>query len=120
MLGRTTGVAVVIRQYDAGQEELIRQICHLIDNQMHRVTGHIGQSPCREDFFKIFQEAYKRGYFSPAPAFRADWLRDSIWHRVPHKEWEEDRLEDLINHFGSYWNEWRYAWDRAADLGFTL
>jgi hypothetical protein len=24
---------------------------------MHGVTGHIGQSPYREDFFKIFQEA---------------------------------------------------------------
>ena len=36
------------------------------------------------------------------------------------KNGKKTELDDLINHFGSYWNEWRYAWDRAADLGFTL
>jgi len=49
-----------------GREEIISTVLTYLDEHLKEERGYIGQSFYKDDFFKLFKEAYKQGYFDPS------------------------------------------------------
>ncbi len=97
------------------QEEIISQILEYLNWHLKGARGAMSQEPYKGDFFKLFKEAYQRGYFdhSSRPMLRGDALRSIVAERwFTDDEGENEKKRYWMEKLFPKWDEWRYAWDR--------
>ncbi len=100
------------------QDEIINQIVEYLDQHLHGMRGAMGQEPYKGDFFKLFKEAYRGGYFdvTSSPRLTGDGLIDLIKVRwTTGGDEEVSRRAQWMHQLLPMWNEWRYAWDRHGE-----
>ena len=100
------------------QDEIINQIVEYLDQHLRGSRGAMSQEPYKGDFFKLFEEAYRGGYFdvTSSPRLTGDGLIDPIVARwFTGDEEEDNRRERLMHKLLPMWSEWRYAWDRHRE-----
>jgi hypothetical protein len=94
------------------RNEIVAELLKLLDMHLKGARGYMGQRGYKEDFFKLFKDAYSAGHFTPAPNMRADNLRDELlvrWSSLTQGQ-ENDKIR-LIEQWSTMWDEWRYALD---------
>ncbi len=94
-------------------EKIIEEIIDCLDSHLKGGRGYIGQEPYKGDFFKLFKEAYRNGYFEDSTSQRltGDALRDILKERWLKEDGKNDERMKLMERLFTMWNEWRYAWD---------
>ncbi len=97
------------------QEEIIQTLLEYLNQTLKGGLGYIGHDPYKSDFFALFREAYLNNYFdvSAHPRLTGDWLNAHLaerWHT--EDEDENKKKRELMSVLFSWWDEWRYAWDR--------
>ncbi len=93
------------------QEELIKALIALLDGHLTGLRGSVQQEPYKQDFFALFSQVHRIGYFEPpsSPLLTADSLRDILVNRWFADDGQDDEREELLNQLLSAWREWRYA-----------
>lgn len=98
------------------QEEIIQHLHELLDLHLKLIRGYVGQEPYKGNFFRLFMEAYRNGYFerSSRPLLTGDALRVIIQARwlTGDKARDEEKLS-LMEQLLLKWDEWRYALDHS-------
>ncbi len=97
------------------------------------------QPDIKQDFFKVFRDAYKGGYCCPLRYYcyldsggRSEWIwpkgkpmicGDAIWEYASKQHWVhpemsggENRYDD-IHRMMSWWDAWTFAWEQ---LGYRM
>jgi hypothetical protein len=77
----------------------------------------IYQAPYKDDYFKLFLEAYKGNYFdvSSHPRLTGQAIKDTFIERWLGEENEyNDRRLKLLNAVLAMWDEWFYALDKVG------
>ena len=100
------------------QDEIINQIVEYLDQHLRGARGAMSQEPYKGDFFKLFEEAYRGGYFdvTSSPRLTGDALSDVIVTRwFTGAEIEDKNREKLMHRLLPMWDEWRYALDRHRE-----
>jgi hypothetical protein len=95
------------------QEEIIQKVLEYLDQHLRGGRGYIGQEPYKGDFFALFKEAFRNGYFevSPRPLLTGDAFRDVLVARwFTENEEDNEKRTRLMEQLFSRWDEWRYAW----------
>ena len=96
------------------QKQIIDEVITHLDLHLKDVLGYIGQEPYKGDFFKLFKEAYREGYFQPSsnPRLTGDAFRIILldrWNTGGDNKKQE--RQKLMEQLFARWDEWRYAWD---------
>ena len=97
-------------------QEILTALNQLLENHLS-IGGSIHQRPYKDDFFKLFIEAYRCDYFdvSAHPRLTGDAIRDYFIENFAREENEYNNkklklLEDLLR----MWVEWYYALDTIS------
>jgi hypothetical protein len=90
-------------------QQIIERFAAYVDQHEQGERGLHHQEPYKGDFFTLFVETYNRGYMGihHHPRLTAGGLKGAL---SGHIALESPLLQEL---FG-FWEEWTYAWDRAA------
>ena len=94
-------------------EETITEVVTFLNSSLPGGgVGYMGQEPYRGDLFKLFSEAYRKGYMNrdANPYLSADGLRGFIIARWDNGT--QEQRDKLIDRLCTMWQEWRYAWDK--------
>lgn len=100
------------------QEEIIERLIAYLDQHLKDVRGYIGQEPYKGDFFKLFKEAHRNGYFDERahPRLTGDSLSEIVVTRwFTGEEAEDKKREHLMHQLFPKWDEWRYAWNHYEE-----
>ena len=94
------------------RDEIVTELLCLLDMHLKGARGYMGQRGYKEDFFKLFKDAYSAGYFTPVPNMRADNLRNELLSRWSSlTDGRDNEKVRLIEQWSAMWDEWRYALD---------
>lgn len=93
------------------QEEIIKALIALLDGHLTDLRGSMQREPYKRDFFELFAQARRIGYFDPpsSPLLTADSLRDILVYRWFADDGQDDEREELLDQLLSAWREWHYA-----------
>ncbi len=93
------------------QEEIIKALIVLLDGHLTGLRGSMQQEPYKGDFFELFAQARRIGYFEPpsSPLLTADLQRDILVYRWFADDGQDDKRQELLDQLLSAWREWRYA-----------
>ncbi len=95
------------------QEEIITRVLTYLDLHLKGTRRSMEHDLYKQDFFKLFAEAYRKGYFEPLaePMLTGDTFREILVERwFAHDDEDKERIKLLAQLF-SKWDEWHYAWD---------
>ena len=93
-------------------EQILTKFNRLLDERL-KSGDSIYQPLYKEDFFRLFADAYHNNYFEPSAAlqFTAVAIKDQFMSRWLEEETEyNDRKAALLNALLLMWDEWYYAW----------
>jgi hypothetical protein len=96
------------------QDEIILELQTLLDQHLRGLRGYIDQEPYKGDFFHLFRDAYRNGYFerSSSPLLTGDALRDILVERWYDADEAANKNRDqLMDQLFTKWDQWRYTWD---------
>jgi len=104
------------------QEEIIEKIITYLDQHFKNTRGAISQEPYKGDFFDLFREAYRNGYFDPSsrPRLTGDALSDILAGRWLTGDEGDKGKCDWMHKLLPKWDEWWYAWDQIRKEGVNL
>lgn len=94
------------------REEIIQRFLDLI--KFHFEGGaSVYQEPYKGDFFRLFKEAYRKGYIADgSPLLNADAFSELIASRWHTGDDEKDKQKiEMAWKVLSMWGPWTYAWD---------
>ena len=93
------------------QEEIIKALIVLLDGHLTGPRGFMQQEPYKGDFFELFAQARRIGYFEPpsSPLLTAGSLRDILVYRWFADDGQDDERKELLEQLLSLWREWHYA-----------
>jgi hypothetical protein len=97
-------------------EEILQKLNKLLDTRL-KSGGSIYQPIYKEDFFRLFAEAYHNKYFAPSasPRFTPVAIKDEFMSRWLGEETEyNEKKAALLNVLLSMWDEWHYALDNIG------
>ena len=97
-------------------EEILQKLNKLLDTRL-KSGGSIYQAIYKEDFFRLFIDAYRNNYFEPSasPRFTGVAIKDQCITRWMGEDTEyNDKKMALLNALLSMWDEWYYALDKAG------
>ncbi|GEM_PF-1462142 len=100
-------------------EEILQKLNKLLDARL-KGGGSIYQPIYKEDFFRLFADAYRNNYFeAPAsPRFTAVAIKEQFMSRWLGEETEyNDKKAALLNALLLMWDEWYYALDKMGAKG---
>ena len=97
-------------------EEIIEKLQGRLHGHLKGYLGYLGQEPYKNDFFRLFREAYDGKFFDATarPRLTGDALRDLLevrWIEAMDDE-EAERARAIMEDLLRRWDEWRYAWDK--------
>ena len=97
-------------------EEILDAIEEYLGQYVGRTRRFAWQDPYRGDLFRLFMQAYKRGYVSsvsPAP-LTGSAIRDALSTRYQPTDPSQDQL-DFLEQIVILWDAWSYALDRSQE-----
>lgn len=92
------------------REEIIERVISLVRaTEENKLRGSIHQEAYKEDFFRLFAEAFNAGMMHGSDdVLYADALADAVGERAP--ELVETNTFRTLH---TFWHEWTFAWKRC-------
>jgi len=97
----------------AALEELLSRLYKTVDMHARGVLGEMQQSPYKRDIFRLFREAYSKGWMHYHDALPILFTPGALVEEF-HRRWPNSKrrpMSAILDRMMGMWSEWLYAWD---------